>query len=132
MNTPSTTWRDSTLDAEVNILSGGTPKTSVKEYWNGDVPWLSVADFNTENRWIDRAVKSITKLGVENSATTVLDIGDLIISARGTVGALAQVKTRMAFNQSCYGLRAKDTTTNDFLYYLVKSKIISDAVLSKV
>lgn len=121
--TSATNWRESTLDTEVNLLSGGTPKTSIKEYWDGDIPWLSVADFNKPNRWVDTAEKSITELGVENSATTVLEPGDLIISARGTVGALAQVKRKMAFNQSCYGLRAKNTTTNDFLFYLVKSKI---------
>ena len=34
----------------MDIISGGTPKTSVAEYWNGDTPWLSVKDFNNELR----------------------------------------------------------------------------------
>jgi len=53
-----------------------------------------------------------------------LDPGQLIISARGTVGALAQLGKSMAFNQSCYGLDAKTKyLINDYLYYLVKQKI---------
>ena len=54
----------------------------------------------------------------------MLDKGDIIISARGTVGEMATVPFPMAFNQSCYGLRAKtDIVTSDYLYYLVKHNI---------
>lgn len=67
--------------------------------------------------------KCITKLGLENSSTKILNKGDIIISARGTVGEIAQLAIPMAFNQSCYGLRANSKTTNDFLYYLLKHKI---------
>ncbi len=116
-------WREVALDSEIEILSGGTPKTSVKEYWSGSIPWLSVADFNDENRWVYSAEKKISGLGAENSATSLLRKGDLIISARGTVGALAQVAVPMAFNQSCYGIRAREGVSDDFLFYLIKSKI---------
>ena len=45
----------------------------------------------------------------------------MIISARGTIGELAQLGKPMAFNQSCYGLRAKkELTSNDFMYYALK------------
>ena len=40
-------------------------------------------------------------------------IGDIIISARGTVGALAVLKKKMAFNQSCYGVRNKDSNSDN-------------------
>ena len=108
----------------MNVIGGGTPKTSVKEYWNGDIPWLSVADFNNDNKHVFSSEKSITTLGLENSSTKILHKGDIIISARGTIGALAVVTRDMAFNQSCFGLRAKPEFCNeDFLYYLIKFKI---------
>jgi type I restriction enzyme S subunit len=51
---------------------------------------------------------------------------DIIISARGTVGAMAQLKREMAFNQSCYGLReVKDISDNDFLFYRKPRNIAS-------
>lgn len=116
-------WKMTTLGEVAEIFGGGTPKTDVKEYWDGDIPWLSVTDFNNDNRWVEKTEKTITKEGLKNSATKLLDAGDLIISARGTVGAFAQLKIPMAFNQSCYGLRAKEDTANDFLFYLLKQNI---------
>lgn len=112
-----------TLGDVAEIIGGGTPKTSNTEYWNGGIPWLSVVDFNDDNRWVYRTDKSITQKGLKNSSTRLLNAGDLIISARGTVGAFAQLKIPMAFNQSCYGLRAKENSENNFLYYLLKQNI---------
>lgn len=105
------------------IIGGGTPKTTNSEYWNGDIPWLSVKDFNSDEKWVDSAEKSITEKGLKESSTSILHPGDLIVSARGTVGALAMVSRDMAFNQSCYGLRAKKGFDIDYTYYLLKGTI---------
>lgn len=116
-----TGWRTTTLGEIVCIIGGGTPKTTVDEFWNGNIPWLSVVDFNNDNRWVSKTEKTITEDGLNNCSTKLLDIDDLIISARGTVGALAQLKRPMAFNQSCYGLREiEDVSDEDFLFYLVR------------
>jgi len=111
------------LASFIEIIGGGTPKTAVKEYWDGDIPWLSVVDFNKDSRWVSDAEKRITVEGVQNSSTRILNIDDIIISARGTVGALAQLSRPMAFNQSCYGVRAKPELEQGYLYYLLKSSI---------
>ena len=108
----------------VSIIGGGTPKTSKTEYWNGDIPWLSVKDFNNDFRYVYKTEKRITQLGLENSSTKILNKGDMIISARGTVGEIASIPYPMSFNQSCFGLRAKENMiTSDFLYYLIKYNI---------
>lgn len=108
-----------------DIISGGTPKTSVVGYWNGNIPWISIKDFNFGNIYIDATEKSITKLGLNNSSTNLLLDGDIIISARGTVGCLAIIKKKMAFNQSCYGIRVKDTNKVDpkYLFWFLKNTI---------
>lgn len=105
----------------LTLVGGGTPKTSNPQFWGGDIPWLSVVDFNNDNRYVHTTEKTITEDGVQNSSTKILPQGALILSARGTVGALAQLAKPMAFNQSCYGIVAKECTTNDFLYYLLKN-----------
>lgn len=113
-------WREVTLAEIMEIMGGGTPNTKVAEYWNGDIPWISVKDFNNNQRYVYHTQRSITHLGLQNSSTKLLEKGDLIISARGTVGQVAQLGKPMAFNQTSYGLRAKpEMTTNDFLYYLL-------------
>lgn len=108
------------LSEIINIIGGGTPKTTNYKYWGGEIPWLSVVDFNNDNRYVYETEKTITEEGLKNSSTKILPQGALILSARGTIGALAQLAKPMAFNQSCYGIIAKKETTNDFLYYLLK------------
>jgi type I restriction enzyme, S subunit len=107
----------------IEVIGGGTPKRNVADYWNGDIDWLSVKDFNTDGRYVHSADEKITTLGLNKSSTKMLALGDLIISARGTVGCLAQLTKPMAFNQSCYGIRGKENLDNDFLFYFLKTKI---------
>ena len=115
---------ESTLGSVINLVGGGTPNTQIEEYWNGEIPWLSVVDFNNDNRWVFSTEKSITQLGLVKSSTKLLDVGDIIISARGTVGAMAQLKEPMAFNQSCYGIKEKENISDkNFLFYLLKSSL---------
>ena len=116
-------WKEYKLTEIMDLIGGGTPKTSNPDYWDGDIPWISVKDFNGERRYVGETEKKITKLGLENSSTKILSKGDIIISARGTVGELAIIPSDMAFNQSCYGLRAKDFVDSTFLYYLLKQSV---------
>ena len=112
------------LSEIMDLIGGGTPKTSKPEYWNGNIPWITVKDFNNDFRYVYKTEKSITQLGLERSSTKLLQSGDVIISARGTVGEIATIPFAMAFNQSCYGLRAKKgMVTSDYLYYLIKHNI---------
>jgi type I restriction enzyme S subunit len=91
----------------VTVISGGTPKTSVSEYWGGDIPWYSVVDApEGASPWVLATSKTITAEGLANSPARLLPEGTTIISARGTVGKLALVGVPMAMNQSCYGLRS--------------------------
>ncbi|MDH2879783.1 restriction endonuclease subunit S [Bacillus cytotoxicus] len=113
-------WCKYKLSDLIYIIGGGTPKTTISEYWGGGIPWLSVKDFAGDNRYVYYTEKTITEEGLRNSSTKLLNKGDLIISARGTVGEIAQLGEDMTFNQSCYGLRANQHITNDFLYYLLK------------
>ena len=113
------------LSEIMDIIGGGTPKTSKPEYWNGDIPWLSVKDFNNDYRYVYETEKTITQAGLDNSSTKMLKRNDSIISARGTVGEMTMIPFPMAFNQSCYGLRAKEDIVDvEYLYYLIKHNVV--------
>jgi len=117
-------WKTYKLSDAFEIIGGGTPKTKVKEYWNGDIPWLSVVDFNNDQRTVWNTEKTITELGLQKSSTKLLKKGQLIISARGTVGQIAQLGKDMTFNQSCYGLSGKESILiNDYGYYILKHSV---------
>ena len=117
-------WRSVTLDNLVNLIGGGTPKTSINEYWNGEIPWFSVVDTpNVSDVFVIDTGKHITTLGVEKSSTKILPVGTTIITARGTVGKCAMVGKAMAMNQSCYGVRGKDCVSDSFVYYVIREKV---------
>ncbi|WP_201501523.1 restriction endonuclease subunit S [Psychrobacter cibarius] len=108
------------LAALIKLTGGGTPKTSIPEYWNGDIPWFSVVDApSSSDIFVLDTEKHVTSLGVENSSTKILSVGTTIISARGTVGKCAMVSRPMAMNQSCYGVSGNEGISNTFVYYFV-------------
>lgn len=113
------------LNDIIEIISGGTPKTSEPKYWdNGAIGWLSINDFNNDFRKVYVSEKKITEKGLKESNTKLLNVNDIIISARGTVGALAQIGVPMAFNQSCFGIRGKkNIIDNTYLYYALKNYV---------
>ncbi len=117
-------WKTYRLYEIIELIGGGTPRTSNPEYWNGTIPWLSVADFNTGRKYVSLTEKTISEKGLNESSTKLLKAGDIIISARGTVGVVAVLDKPMAFNQSCYGVRANlSLSINDYIYYLLKDTI---------
>ena len=71
-------WRVERLGAICDIRLGGTPDTSVAEYWGEGVPWLSSAEIAYSP--IIRAKKSVTDLGIENSATSFAPSGSVLLS----------------------------------------------------
>ena len=114
-------WEACPLADRIELLNGGTPKTSESSYWDGDVPWYSVRDAPVESDvWVLQTDKMVTRLGIENSASQILPLSTTIISARGTVGKLALTGVEMAMNQSCYGVRGKRGYADFFTYFMLR------------
>jgi type I restriction enzyme S subunit len=117
-------WRVQSFTDGAEVIGGGTPKTSVREFWGGEIPWFSVADTPAPGDvFVISTEKTITTEGVNNSSARVLPVGTTIISARGTVGNLALVGVPMAMNQSCYGLRPRHGRRGYFLYFATRALV---------
>ena len=117
-------WEVKTLNEVISLIGGGTPKTSVDDYWNGEICWFSVVDApNNSDVFVNDTEKKITELGLNNSSTKLLREGTTIISARGTVGKCAIVGKEMAMNQSCYGINGLKGFTDYFVYFLVRKNV---------
>lgn len=116
-------WRVGPFASTVEIIGGGTPKTSESEYWDGNIPWFSVVDApNESDIFVIDTQKKITQAGIDNSSTRLLPEGVTIVTARGTVGKIALVGTPVTMNQSCYGLQGK----NKFYTYFSTRALISE------
>ncbi len=110
-------WDEKPLTEFLLIIGGGTPKTSVPEYWNGTIQWFSVTDTPPAgNVFVVETAKTITEQGMHESSARLVPKGTTIISARGTVGNLAVAGQDMTFNQSCYALRGNGAVGDYFTY----------------
>lgn len=109
-------WEKRPLTAFFSIIGGGTPKTSIEDYWGGTIPWFSVVDTPSTGVFVVATDKTITQKGLEESSARLVPEGTTIVSARGTVGNLAIAGQDMAFNQSCYGLRGKGDAGRCFVF----------------
>lgn len=110
-------WTERAFGAFVEIIGGGTPKTSNESYWNGSIPWFSVIDTPPKGSiFVDVTEKTISEKGLANSSARLVRPGTTIISARGTVGNLALTSHEMTFNQSCYGLQGIAAVGDCFVF----------------
>lgn len=114
-------WPEFSLLEIIDLVGGGTPKTEVSEYWDGEIPWLSASDITANHRsFIISTEKSITEKGLNNSSAKIIPSFSTIISARGTVGNYCLLSVPMAFSQSNYGILPKIEGCYFFTYLLVQ------------
>lgn len=113
----------SLIDAVV-LVGGGTPKTSVQEYWDGEIGWLAGGDISSHHKgFISKTEKTITQAGLKNSSTKLLPKYTTVISARGTVGKYCLLAKSMAFSQSNYGVMPKFEDCYFFTYLLISHSV---------
>ncbi|MCC6025830.1 MAG: restriction endonuclease subunit S [Caldimicrobium sp.] len=107
------------------IKLGGTPNTSVSEYWNGEIPWITPNDLSQlRTPYIENTQRKISILGLK-VGSTLLPENSIILSTRAPIGYVALLRRPMAFNQGCKGIVIKDkSVVSVFLYYFLLSKII--------
>ena len=117
-------WEVGVLDDSIELHSGGTPKTSISDYWRGDIPWYTPKDApNLNDVFVLETERSITQEGVKNSAAKILPAGTTIITARGTVGRLACLGRPMAMNQTCYGIQGAQGYSDFFTYWSIRKAV---------
>lgn len=117
-------WEKKSLLEFLELVGGGTPKTSNSEYWNGDIWWLSGGDISQNHKGvITKAEKTITEYGLNNSSAKLLPEYSTVITARGTVGKYCLIAEPMTFSQSNYGIKPKLDGCYFFAYLLLGSSI---------
>jgi len=115
-------WKKTTALSAMEVLSGGTPKTNISNYWDGDIPFYTPKDA-TEQCYVICTERSITELGLKNCNSRLYETDTIFISARGTVGKLNIASRPMAMSQSCYALIGKGFVSQYFLFCALKEAI---------
>jgi type I restriction enzyme S subunit len=115
-------WETTTAHEAMDVLSGGTPKTIVSDYWEGDIPFYTPKDA-IDTCYVLETERFITELGLKNCNSRLYAPNTVFISARGTVGKLNLASRSMAMSQSCYALIGKGHLSQFFLFCALKEAI---------
>jgi type I restriction enzyme S subunit len=114
------TWPQAKLADVAELVNGGTPKSNVAEFWNGEHQWLTPADMGKmAGREIARTPRTITAMGLAKSSARLAPPSSVILSTRAPIGHLAINAVPMAFNQGCRALVLGPKLDHVFLYYFL-------------
>ncbi|MTD91559.1 restriction endonuclease subunit S [Corynebacterium aurimucosum] len=106
------------------VVSGGTPKTSVEEYWGGEIPWVTPADLSKlKGLEISSGERAITQRGVDKSSAVLLPAGSVVLSSRAPIGYVAIAQVPMTTNQGCKSfIPSSEIDARYLAHYLLSQK----------
>lgn len=97
--------------------AGGTPKSSIKEYYNGNIPFLSINDMTNEGKYITYTEKSITEKGLKNSSAWLVPEKSLLYSMYASVGFVSINNIPLTTSQAIFNIIFKEHVSLEFMYY---------------
>lgn len=119
-----TNWKKLKIEDCAEVIGGGTPSTNKKEYWDGDISWITPKDLsNYNNRYISKGSRNISEKGLKYSSARLLPKNSVLLTTRAPIGYLAISKKELATNQGFKSLIMKNGNVPEFFYYLLKNNI---------
>jgi type I restriction enzyme S subunit len=121
----SNQWKKYKLEEVAEVIGGGTPSTTDPDFWGEEIPWITPRDLaSTDERFISRGERCITKKGLQNSSARLLPAGTVLLTTRAPIGYLRIALNPICTNQGFKSLIPKaNITDNRFLFYLLKNNI---------
>ena len=104
------------------VVSGSTPKSTVPEYWDGDIKWITPAELSNDTYIINDSVRHITALGVAKTGLKSFPAGTVILSSRAPIGKTAIAGCEMFCNQGFKNLICSEKIDSKYLYYFLSGK----------
>lgn len=113
-------WKIFALKWLMELYAGATPKSDNLSLWDGDIPWITPADYKTEDIYVCGGRRNISQKGFESCATTILPKGSIIFSKRAPIGLVAINSQPLCTNQGCIGciVNQKRALTKFYYYTL--------------
>ena len=104
-------------DLIIKGKAGGTPSSTVAEYYKGDIPFLSISDMTKQGKYVEFTEKHISENGLANSSAWIVPSNSLILSMYASVGLVCINKVPLATSQAMFSMMLKDCDMLDYIYY---------------
>ena len=102
------------------IVGGSTPKTSIKEYWDGDLNWFTPAEIKENDFIVNQSERKITELGAKSCSLRKMPINTVILSSRAPIGKVALADCEFYCNQGFKNIVCNENLNPIFLLMLLK------------
>ena len=110
-------WEERKLsDLFIKGGSGGTPKSTNKAFYDGDIPFLGISDITKSNGFINNTEKHISSDGLNSSAAWIVSKGAISLAMYASVGKLAILNIDAATSQAFYNMIFDDYDLRDLVY----------------
>ena len=104
-----------------DIFSGATPKSEIIENWDGDITWITPADYKTDDVYVSNGRRNLSQQGYNSCSTSIIPANSIIFSKRAPIGAVAINSVDLCTNQGCLSCVNKDEQNINvkFFYYVM-------------
>ncbi len=117
-------WKVKKIRDIATIVNGGTPDTTIKDFWNGDILWITPKDMGKlSSIYVYDTERRITEAGLKNSSAKIIPPNSIILSSRAPIGHLAINKVEISTNQGCKGIIPENEMLTKYLFYFLKNSI---------
>jgi type I restriction enzyme S subunit len=117
-------WEVKALGEVCAIINGGTPKSEVSTYWDGDIDWLTPKDMGKlDGHLVHVTPRRISREGLAKCSARQVPANSVIMSTRAPIGHLAINTVPMAFNQGCRGMVPGEKLNAKYLFYVLSANI---------
>ncbi|MCO4484347.1 hypothetical protein Si130_00993 [Streptococcus infantarius subsp. infantarius] len=99
-----------------DIIGGGTPSTSIDEYWDGDIDWYAPAEIS-DKIFVSSSERKITQEGYDNSSTKLLPIGTVLFTSRAGIGKTAILRKKGCTNQGFQSIVPHENELDSYFIY---------------
>lgn len=118
------TVEETTFGQFAEVFGGATPKTSVEEYWDGDLAWTTPTDVTRlSSPYLFSTSRSITDAGLASCTAVMHPVGTILMTSRATIGAFAMNQIPAATNQGFIAVRPRSEEHRWFLFEEMRSRV---------
>lgn len=112
-------WEITTIKRIFTLFAGATPKSEIPENWDGDIVWITPADYKTIDKYVSQGKRNISEMGLSSCSATLIPCNSIIFSKRAPIGSVVINSVPLCTNQGCISNVPKNGVNTIFYYYVM-------------
>ena len=113
-------WKVNRLGDLTQMCSGGTPPSSNPDFYNGQIPWVSISDMTSAGKYIASTEKKLTNEGFSSCAAKMFPSGTVLYAMYASLGECSIANVSLCTSQAILGIQPGEKIDGEYLYYYLQ------------